>query len=217
MIIMGVSGFLFDLDGVLIDSMSYHADSFISAFSEYGIDVDEKTIYDLEGKEDRYIIRDLLEEKGLLEEFNIEEITGRRRKIFNEIENTKAFDGMRDLLLDLGERYRLALVSGSNRENMEDFVDKFFPGVFDCLTSGDDAARQKPHADPYLTCLDKLNLDREEAIVVENAPLGVESAIRAGIKCLAVATYVDKKDLAAADEVFSDHMELKKYIKEKFL
>ncbi|MGN6821619.1 MAG: HAD-IA family hydrolase, partial [Candidatus Nitrosocosmicus sp.] len=40
----------------------------------------------------------------------------------------------------------------------------------------------KPDPEPFQTALDRLNLKPSDAIIVENAPLGVKSAIRAGVR-----------------------------------
>ena len=56
------------------------------------------------------------------------------------------------------------------------------------MVTGKDVQRGKPHPEPYLRGLAKANVRPEEAIVVENAPMGVEAAVAAGIFTIAVNT-----------------------------
>ncbi len=201
----------FDMDGVLVDSMKYHAKSFVKAMASFGVEIDENQIYRLEGEEDVFIIKDILKNKN--KELDPQEIANKRRKIFTRIEETKVFEGIKPLLKKLSEKYKLSVVSGSTKENLTKFIEKFFPSVFDCMVSGDDLIHQKPHQEPYKKCLEKLRVSNEKSIVIENAPLGVKSAKNAEIFCVAVATYVEPEALSEADVVLENHKELIEYLK----
>ena len=51
-------------------------------------------------------------------------------------------------------------------------MDKFYPGIFDAIISGEDVKNGKPDPEPYEKAIAKLGLVKEECLVVENAPLG---------------------------------------------
>ena len=53
---------------------------------------------------------------------------------------------------------------------------------FELIISGEDLEEGKPSPEPFVTALKKLKLKSHEALVVENAPLGVNSAVKAGIR-----------------------------------
>ena len=55
---------------------------------------------------------------------------------------------------------------------------------FDVVISGDDVETGKPDSTPFVVALKKMNLKSSECIIVENAPLGVEAANKAGIRCI---------------------------------
>ncbi len=199
---------IFDMDGVLLDSMKYHALSFKRALNEIGIDINEKSVYKLEGKGAEDTIVHLLRKEGMEPEKKIvEKLVGRKREIFDSINKTEPFPGVKKLLDSLGVRFKLALVTGSTRGNVEGFLEKYFDNVFDVVVAGEDTEDKKPDPGPYLHCLEKLGSEAQECLVVENAPLGVKSAKNAGIECWAVATYLDGDLLreAGADEVFRNH------------
>jgi beta-phosphoglucomutase-like phosphatase (HAD superfamily) len=82
------------------------------------------------------------------------------------------------------------IVTGSGQHFLFEKLHKDFPGYFDKdrIVTAYDVSQGKPHPEPYLTGLKKGNLQPHEAIVIENAPLGIESARAAGIYTVAVNT-----------------------------
>ena len=84
----------------------------------------------------------------------------------------------------------IVLVTGSATTSLLNRLEKHYPGFFDAgrMVTGFDVKYGKPHPEPYLMGLQKAGVRAEEAIVVENAPLGVESAHRAGIYIVAANT-----------------------------
>lgn len=213
-----INGFLFDLDGVLIDSMPYHVKSYRQVLKGIGLDVEPRELYEREGESAELVIQDILDRKGRnVGEGEMRELVEKKRKIFDKIEETEVFSGMKALLQRLSKNNKLGVVSGSDRDNVIGFVKRCFEGVFDCVITEEDVVKQKPYPEPYLRCLRRLDLNQEEAIVVENAPLGVRSAKDAGILCVAIATYLSEEKLRYADIVFKNHEEFEGWIQRNFL
>jgi beta-phosphoglucomutase-like phosphatase (HAD superfamily) len=78
-----------------------------------------------------------------------------------------------------------AIVSGASKQEVEDILYKTFgEGKFDIVIAGDDVEEGKPIPAPFKTALERVNLKPQEAIVVENASLGVQAANRVGIECI---------------------------------
>jgi HAD superfamily hydrolase (TIGR01509 family) len=82
------------------------------------------------------------------------------------------------------------LVTGSGQITLIDKLEHSYPGSFskDKMVTAFDVKCGKPHPEPYLMGLQKASARPEEAIVVENAPLGVEAAVAANIFTVAVNT-----------------------------
>ena len=76
-----------------------------------------------------------------------------------------------------------AIVSGASKKEIEAILDDNI-GLknFNVVIAGDNIEEGKPHPSPFQTALQRMDLKPSEAIVVENAPLGVEAPIRAGIE-----------------------------------
>ena len=82
------------------------------------------------------------------------------------------------------------IVTGSGQTSLLDRLNHNFPNIFrkELMVTAFDVKYGKPNPEPYLMALKKGNLKPNEAIVVENAPLGVEAGAAAGIFTIAVNT-----------------------------
>ncbi len=204
---------IFDVDGVLVDSMTFQADAWIKAFEDVGITITRRDIYELEGSNDNRLIKAIFEKAGREPEpWHFEQLPEKKREVL-EFDQIKPYEGILDCLKELKQHFKLAMVSGSNRDTVEKIVNKFFPGCFDVIVSGSDHERGKPDPDPFLTALEKLDLTKNECIVVENSPLGITAARRAGLYCVAVASVLEPEMVKHADLVLRDHDALLSYLK----
>jgi beta-phosphoglucomutase len=205
-----IEAIIFDMDGVLIDSMHLHALAWKNAFMEVGINIDERDIFPLEGENDFGIVKRVMsmnQNDSLDMESILTTIPARKHQLFDR-DNVTLFDGVNDILLQINGKIRLAVVSGSDRKIVEMMMEKYFPGIFDVIVSGDDTENGKPAPDPYNKAVEMLGINKENCMVVENAILGVESAKNAGIFTVGIPTYLTRKELGHADIVLHDHKEL---------
>lgn len=202
------------MDGVLVDSMPYHAEAWKQAFASAGISVDKREIYELEGSNHIQTVEIIFRRSGRVPTGkDAEELSSKKIEIFNRIEKVMPFDGMKELIAELVPVYRLAVVSGSNRKTVHDLMNNFFPGAFHVIITGDDVKKSKPDPEPYLIAVEKLGVRKEECIVIENAPLGILSAKSAGLRCIAVIAYLGREKLKEADMIVESHMELGRAIR----
>ena len=84
--------------------------------------------------------------------------------------------------------------------------------LFTAIGTGDDIPRAKPNSDPYEIARNSLGLRKEECFVIENAPLGIQSAKAAEIRCAAIATTLPKKYLKGADIYLDNLSDIFNYI-----
>ena len=97
-------------------------------------------------------------------------------------------------------------MTGTPKKELKHVLPDRIRGLFDCVVAGDDLKNGKPAPDPYLAAAKILRVDPSRCVVVENAPLGVESAKRAGMFCIALTTSLPKTFLKRAD-VIADKLE----------
>ena len=209
--------FLFDMDGVLFDSMPGHAFAWAKVMTAYGLPMKEVDAFENEGRTgigtisiftQRYWGRDATEEEA-------RELYRRKTIVFNEYMAARSGEapvipGAADVLNKVRARgLKRVLVTGSAQQSLLTRLEQHYPGHFtaDLMVTGDDVRYGKPHPEPYLMGLQKAGVTADEAIVVENAPLGVQAAKAAGIFTIAVNTGPLPESVlwnAGADRVFPD-------------
>lgn len=203
---------LFDMDGVLFDSMKNHTLAWYKAISDVGIACERDEFYQYEGATGRWTINHLFQRafnrKATDEE--VENIYAEKSRYFNELPEAGAMPGVKEMLEKVLQRGIIpVLVTGSGQHSLLDRLDREFPGVFtrDRMVTAFDVCHGKPHPEPYLKGLEKAGVQACEAVVVENAILGVQAGVAAGILTVAVNTGpLEEQQLLAtgAAVVFSD-------------
>jgi beta-phosphoglucomutase-like phosphatase (HAD superfamily) len=204
---------IFDMDGVLTDSMPYHAQAMKKVFNELGITIDVQDIYEREGEKTVDVVDFLLKKgTGDTSKYDRSSIVENYIAEFRRIAEFRVFEGMKECLQEIKTKFLLAVVSGSDKPIVYDIMESKFPGIFDVIVTGDDVDHGKPAPDPYLKAVDMLKIRKDECFVVENAPMGVDSALSAGLCCIAVPTYLSPDKLSRANLLIRDHRELVKYL-----
>ena len=76
----------------------------------------------------------------------------------------------------------------------------------------DDVERGKPYPDPFLKGAELLGLKPQDCVVIENAPLGIEGALKAGMTVIAVTTTLNAEHLKQAHYIVNDFIEAQKIV-----
>lgn len=184
---------LIDMDGVLYDSMPYHALAWQQMMKEIGISTDSDEFFLYEGMTGRATI-DLIFRRELGRDAEIEEakrLYARKAEIFVSHGRMNVMPGAQDMirtLMDAG--IGRVLVTGSAQNSLLDRLSTDYPGAFpdDKRITALDVIHGKPSPEPYLKGLEKSGVTADEAFVIENAPLGVRAGKAAGLFTIAVTT-----------------------------
>jgi beta-phosphoglucomutase len=200
---------LFDMDGVLVDSMKYHMQSWKQLLENDGIFITEQFIYEHEGAMGLDIIENLFLKTGRpIDSNQVLELYDRQNRIFREeyLSKVRLYPEALTLIDGFQRRgLRLGLVTSSRMNLVEEiWSDHRYRDYFETIVTADDVKRFKPNPDPYLKALERLKQEPESCLVVENAPAGIEAAKAAGLICYAVTTTLPRESLCRADKVFSD-------------
>lgn len=203
----------FDLDGVILDSMKYHAQAWILAFKEFGLTFREEEIYLHEGAIELETAKPLFLSKGInpTQEF-FHKAFRLQKTIFKErfASLVKPYPEVPELLKDLKTQgHKLALVTSSSTEILEEVLPISLRSYFAVIISGDKIERRKPHPDPYLKAKEFFRVSEEKCLAVENSPAGILSAKGAKLFCVALPTTLTPQYLSQADLVVKDHSDLK--------
>ena len=203
--------FLFDMDGVITDSMPYHYEAWRRTFEGFGISVSREEILKREGEQGLVTLETILSREGLqLPPEEKKKALEDKEAVFRSLACPTLFPGAEAIVKALREQgKRLALVTGTSRQEAETNLPPSLISCFDVLISGDMVTKGKPHPEPYLTALQRLHASAEDSLVIENAPYGIQSAKGAGLQCIAVTTSLPAEYLHEADKTVQNLEELR--------
>lgn len=183
---------LFDMDGVIYNSMPHHAIAWQESMAQFGINMTTADSYATEGARGiDTICQFVKQQKG--KDISLEEAQKMydvKTEIFHSMGDAPIFDGVMELMQKIKNAgLHIGIVTGSGQRPLiqrlaNDF--RAFLSESDIVTAYD-VKRGKPNPDPYLMGLQKAgNLQPWQGIVVENAPLGVRAGVAAQIFTVAI-------------------------------
>lgn len=184
---------LFDMDGVLYDSMKFHAIAWHEAMAKYGIDMPKIEGYLYEGMRGVETIAIKCREQWGREvpEDEAMEMYLEKSRIFHSMTKATIMPGVKDLQhFMLSKGMQITVVTGSGQPPLLAGLARDFEGIIeaDKIVSAKDVKQGKPAPDPYLLGMERMGSKAEETIVVENAPLGVQAGRAAGCFVIGVNT-----------------------------
>ena len=190
---LNIKAAFFDMDGVLFNSMPYHAEAWKRTMNAHNIPFELHDAYICEGRTGASVINEMfLKHRGrMATEDEIQLMYKEKSDCFNSISKIERIPDILPLLETLkADGVDIYIVTGSGQESLLDRLNKWFPGIFskEKMVTAFDVKKGKPDPEPYLIALAKSGVQPNEAFVVENAPLGVRSSVAAGLFTFAVNT-----------------------------
>lgn len=209
------------MDGILYDSMPYHAKAWKRLTEEMGMYVPEDEFYQYEGMtgvetinllSNKYLGREVSEEEAL-------KLYQRKADFFYSYGKAEKMPGAEETLTLLKERgIECVLVTGSGQKSLIDRLHTDFPGIFspELMVTSANVSRGKPHPEPYLKGMQLTGVSSGECIAIDNAPLGVRSAslskaFTIGVKTGPIETMILKEN--GADVVIEGMVNLPAFLK----
>ena len=196
--------FIFDMDGTIVDNMSFHTASWITFFQRRGQDIDADAFFRATaGRQGKEIIRSYLGEH--LDDAAVLALNQEKESVYRELyaPHRKTVDGFDDLIDQAKLRgVALAVATAAPDANITFTLDGLdVRRHFDAVVGAADVARGKPHPDVFLLAAQRCGVAPEHCIVFEDAPLGVEAARRAGMKAVVLSTTLPAEAFAEFDNV----------------
>ncbi|NJK40049.1 MAG: HAD family phosphatase [Oscillatoriales cyanobacterium RM2_1_1] len=189
---------LFDLDGTLVNTDPLHFQVWQDMLKEYQIDIDQSAYQArVSGRQNPQIIADLLPQ---LSEAEIAQFAEEKEARFRDIATTiSPLGGVLGILNWLEANHlKTALVTNAPRNNAEFMLTALnLKERLKIVILGEEMIAGKPDPAPYQFCLQQLEIQASEAIVFEDSPSGIRSALGAGITTIGVATTHDPNALKA--------------------
>lgn len=191
-------GFIFDLDGTIVDSTAHYRAAWQEFIEEFGSDEDPDSFLRRATREN---LTQLLGEDATPQ--MIEQTAARHAARGNakmRADGVQAHDGVVELVRDLhANRFKLALATAAERSNAEWTLQELgIRELFDTIVVDRDVARGKPAPDIYLEALRRLNLESNQCAVMEDSATGIRAARAAGLRVIAVETTHARHELEQA-------------------
>ncbi|HVO36893.1 MAG TPA: HAD family phosphatase [Candidatus Acidoferrum sp.] len=181
-----IKSLLFDMDGILVDTEPIMARVVALALADQGLHVTELEYYDNWTKKGKGIA-DFIKEKNI--SFDFDRYRSTRNKIYLESlkTNIPIFDGAKETIAELSKTYKLGLVSSSSRVFVH-FILKStdLEKYFFTIITAEDVEKEKPAPDCFLLAAERLAVEPEECVVIEDAEKGILAAKNAGMKAIAI-------------------------------
>jgi beta-phosphoglucomutase len=180
---------IFDGDGVLFRSMERNAEAYQRTFRTIGLEIAPEEVFLNEGRRSRDLIAVIAAAHGRnLTEQGLDDLAEQHRRTFLRYGTLPLYEGAARVVEDLSRAsVKLALVTGNYRESALRNLGSLGT-MFDVLVTAEDVTHAKPDPEPYRVALQRLATDLRGTLVIENAPLGIQSAKAAGLHVVAIAS-----------------------------
>lgn len=201
--LLNAKGYLFDLNGTMINDMPYHVEAWHKQLVALGSTISlEETKYQCYGKNDELL------ERVFPGRFTMEEKIklGNDKEALYRVEfkpYLKLIDGLETFLMNASNQHKkIAIGSAAINENINFVIDNMnIRHHFKAIVSANDVIKSKPHPETFLKCADKLGLHPNDCIVFEDTPKGVECAFNAGIKTIVILGEHTKEEFVSFPNV----------------
>ena len=196
---------IFDLDGVIVNTVPLHFKAWQRMFNEYG---KEFTFEDYKEKVDG--IPRIDGARAILTDLNDDELkkaADKKQDYFLEYLNKEeipVYNTTVDLVKALKREYLKRGVISSSKNCLSILKKVKLAGLFDVIITGNDVTKGKPDPQVFFMAAEKMAVEPKNCVVFEDAVLGVEAAKRAGMKCVGIDRYGKPERLKKADLVVSD-------------
>ncbi|MFX0026645.1 MAG: HAD family hydrolase [Candidatus Hermodarchaeota archaeon] len=201
---------IFDMDGVLADTGPIHFDSWVKMFSEIGYHFNKELFKKTFGVQSPTIVRKLVGDR--IEQELVEKWAALKEQYYREMvkDKLKPLPGVKQIIQELKSfGFKLAVGTSAPRENVELLLNKLqLKQHFDVLITAAEVKSGKPSPDVFLISAKKLKVKPKNCLVIEDAPVGIEAAQRAGMKSIALTTTHEKSEFLNADLIVKDLSEV---------
>ena len=188
---MNYKAFIFDLDGVIVDTAKFHFLAWQRLAKELDFEFTEEHNEKLKGVSRMTSLEILLDVGGISKSMEEKEILARKKnewyvEYINHLTPADILPGAFDLLTHL-QREKILIALGSASKNARNILTHIgLLSFFDSIVDGFKVTNAKPDPEVFLKAAEELKVNPADCIVFEDAIAGVEAAHNAGMKCVGV-------------------------------
>ncbi len=191
---------IFDMDGVIVDTMDLHFEAAAQVLNEAGANVTKETLRKFDTTRSKEAFSAILPAKGEGEVRGL--VDEKYRRLARMAAGIRPYPGFMNFFGQAGKKYPVAVVSSSVRSFVESVLSGIgIRGKVRVALGGDDVQNGKPDPEGYILAAKRLGVEPRDCLVVEDSLYGVMSAKAAGMKVVAVTNTYERHFLLDADIV----------------
>ena len=207
---MNKKGFIFDLDGVIVDTAKYHFLAWRKLANSIGVDFTHEQNEQLKGVSRVKSLEKILEwgNKTISEEEFQQLMSSKNDDYLSHISNMDEDEILIDVpkILDYLIEQNQGISLGSASKNARAILDKVnLLSKFEAIVDGNGVAKGKPNPEVFLNAAQQLKIEPKNCIVFEDALAGIQAANAAQMISIGIG---DKEVLHEADYIFNDFTEI---------
>jgi len=206
-----VTGVIFDMDGVIIDSEDTHKDIELTLLQEHGVDIPRDEFIQHTGRPLREIIATINEERDAgidVDAF----ITERKERYRERMGDVPVIEGQDELLIDRAAEHPVAVATSEVRDIAEQVLEeKGLREHVRALVTATDISRGKPDPEIFQTAAAELGVEPADTVVIEDSHNGITAANEGGFISIGFMAR-DHLDLSAADHIVHSSDELRELL-----
>ena len=191
--------------------MKLHFLSWKEVLKNFNININETDYYPLEGMSLDKITQFFFDKNNIkYNERIVSSVVKKKKEIYlSKVNKIKLYPFVEKTLVKIKEKnFYLGLVTSSHSIQVNHSLPKKLIKLFDVIISGDVVTNNKPHPEPFLMASKKLNIGYDNCLVIENAPLGIISAKKAKMRCIAITNTNNRFILKDADFIIDNFQDL---------
>ncbi|MCO6497450.1 MAG: HAD family phosphatase [Chitinophagaceae bacterium] len=202
---------IFDLDGTLLDNNPYHLISWLEYLKEKNIHITQEEFdRNMSGRTNKDAIEYIFQRK--MDDGEIRRITEEKEEVYRRIykPHIRPINGLLPLLNVLkAAGINMAIATSGIQPNI-DFMFEHVPikPYFSAVVNSSHIKEGKPHPEIYITTAGLLGIPPQECVVFEDSIPGVTSALRAGMRVIAITTTLKANAFSGVDLAISDYRRL---------
>lgn len=213
-----IKAIIFDMDGLMIDSERVTFECYQERLKDMNLTMDEEFYKTLLGKPIKGIYQRFYDVYG--NDFPIENVIQDVHQLMAErfeTEGVPVKKGLVELLHYLKDNnYKTIIATSSNRDRVDKILAQAkITEFFDDSICGDEVTKGKPNPEVFLKSCQKLGVNVDEAIVLEDSEAGIQASYDANIKviCIPDMKYPEKQYEEKTFKILKDLTEVTAYLK----